>query len=62
VPQLIAALKAEGGDDIHVVAGGIIPPADYEFLRSAGVAGVFGPGTVITDSANQVMKVLEAGA
>ena len=62
VPQLIAALKAEGGDDIHVVAGGIIPPADYEFLRSAGVAAVFGPGTVITDSANQVLKVLEAGA
>ena len=62
VPQLIAALKAEGGDDIHVVAGGIIPPADYEFLRSAGVAAVFGPGTVITDSANQVLKVLEGGA
>ncbi|ABW65889.1 methylmalonyl-CoA mutase [Desulfosudis oleivorans] len=60
VPQLIAALKAEGGDDIHVVAGGIIPPADYDVLRSAGVAAVFGPGTVITDSANQVLKVLEA--
>jgi len=59
VPQLIAALKAGGGDDIKVVVGGVIPPADYEFLFEAGAVGVFGPGTSITDSANQTLKVLE---
>ena len=45
VPQLIAALKAERGDDIKVVVGGIIPPGDYEFLFEAGAVAVFGPGT-----------------
>ncbi|MEI6261818.1 MAG: methylmalonyl-CoA mutase [Deltaproteobacteria bacterium] len=59
VPQLIAALKAGGGDDIKVVVGGVIPPADYEFLFAAGAVGVFGPGTSITDSANQTLNVLE---
>ena len=59
VPQLIAALKAGGGDDIKVVVGGVIPPADYEFLFESGAVGVFGPGTSITDSANQTLKVLE---
>jgi methylmalonyl-CoA mutase len=58
VPQLIEALKAEGGDDILVVVGGIIPPADYEFLYGIGVVGIFGPGTVITDSANKVLNAL----
>jgi methylmalonyl-CoA mutase len=59
VPQLIAALKAGGGDDIKVVVGGVIPPADYEFLFAAGAVGVFGPGTSIIDSANQTLNVLE---
>jgi len=59
VPQLIAALKAGGGEDIKVVVGGVIPPADYEFLFAAGAVGVFGPGTSITDSANQTLIVLE---
>ncbi len=59
VPQLIAALKAGGGEDIKVVVGGVIPPADYEFLFAAGAVGVFGPGTSITDSANQTLNVLE---
>ena len=59
VPQLIAALKAEGADNIKVVVGGIIPPADYDFLYQKGVVGVFGPGTVLTDSANQVLNILE---
>ncbi|MBU2620933.1 MAG: cobalamin-dependent protein, partial [Proteobacteria bacterium] len=58
VPQLIEALKAEGGGDILVVVGGIIPPADYEFLYGIGVVGIFGPGTVITDSANKVLNAL----
>ena len=60
VPQLIAALKEEGVEDILVVVGGIIPPGDYDLLRKAGVVGIFGPGTPITDSANQVMNALEA--
>jgi methylmalonyl-CoA mutase len=59
VPQLIAALKAGGGEDIKVVVGGVIPPADYEFLFEAGAVGVFGPGTSITDSANQTLNILE---
>jgi methylmalonyl-CoA mutase len=59
VPQLIAELKAGGGDDIQVVVGGVIPPADYEYLFSAGAVGVFGPGTSIIDSANQTLNVLE---
>jgi methylmalonyl-CoA mutase len=59
VPQLIAALKAGGGCDIGVVVGGIIPPADYEFLYNAGAIGVFGPGTSIIDSANQTLNALE---
>ena len=59
VPQLIAALKAEGGSDIKVVVGGVIPPGDYEFLFEAGAVAVFGPGTSIIDSANQTLNVLE---
>ena len=59
VPQLVKALKSEGGGDIRVVVGGIIPPADYDFLYDAGAAGVFGPGTPVTESANQVLDALE---
>ena len=61
IPQLIENLKKEGGDDIKVVVGGVIPPADYKFLYDAGVVGIFGPGTVITDSANKVLNALEQG-
>jgi methylmalonyl-CoA mutase len=59
VPQLIEQLQQEGGDDIIVVVGGVIPPQDYDFLYQSGAKGVFGPGTVITDSANQVLNALE---
>lgn len=59
VPQLIAALKKEGGEDILVVVGGIIPPGDYDVLYAEGVVGIFGPGTPITDSANQVLNSLQ---
>ena len=55
---LVEALKAEGGRDILVVVGGIIPSSDYEFLYKRGVSGIFGPGTVITDSANKVLNAL----
>ncbi len=59
VPRLVEALKAGGGDDIRIVVGGVIPPADYEFLFNAGASVVFGPGTSITDSANQTLNILE---
>jgi methylmalonyl-CoA mutase len=59
VPQLIEFLKEKGGDDINVVVGGVIPPADYDFLYQAGAKGVFGPGTVVTDSANKVLNTIE---
>jgi methylmalonyl-CoA mutase len=59
VPGLIGALKEAGGGDIQVVVGGIIPPKDYEQLYQAGVACIFGPGTPVTESANQVLNALE---
>ena len=59
VPQLIEALKKEGGDDIFVVVGGVIPPGDYDFLFEKGVVKIFGPGTVVPDAVNQVLNVLE---
>ena len=59
VPQLVEELKAAGGKNILVVVGGVIPPGDYEFLYERGAAAVFGPGTSITDSANQVLNALE---
>jgi len=55
VPDLINALKAEGADDIIVVAGGVIPKQDYDYLYDAGVKGIFGPGTKIPVSARQVL-------
>jgi methylmalonyl-CoA mutase len=59
VPELIRKLKEFGGDEIKVVAGGIIPPNDYQYLYDAGVSEVFGPGSVIIDSANRVLNFLE---
>jgi methylmalonyl-CoA mutase len=59
VPELVRALQKENGEDILVVVGGIIPPKDYALLQAAGAACVFGPGTPVTDSANQVLNALE---
>lgn len=59
IPELIDCLKKEGRDDIVVVAGGVIPPRDYDFLYKAGVAAIHGPGTPITTSANDVLDILE---
>jgi methylmalonyl-CoA mutase len=58
IPQLIHALDAIGRDDIMVVAGGVIPPQDYEFLQEAGVRGIFGPGTIISVAAQKILQEL----
>ncbi len=59
VPRLIQSLKELGGEDILVVVGGVIPPGDYDYLYQAGAVCVFGPGTAITVSANEVLNHLE---
>ncbi|MEI6984905.1 MAG: methylmalonyl-CoA mutase [Rhodospirillaceae bacterium] len=61
VPQLIDELKAQGADDILVVAGGVIPPQDYPHLFKAGVAAIFGPGTNIPIAAREVLALLNKG-
>lgn len=58
VPDLIAQLRKQGGDDIVVVCGGVIPQQDYEFLTDAGVAAIFGPGTNIPEAAAKVLALL----
>jgi methylmalonyl-CoA mutase len=58
VPQLIQALKDEGADDILVVCGGVIPPQDYDFLRQAGVAAIYGPGTNIPLAAAEMLRLI----
>lgn len=58
VPQLIEELKALDRPDIMVVAGGVIPAQDYEFLYSKGVAAIFGPGTVLPLASSQITRAL----
>jgi methylmalonyl-CoA mutase len=56
--QLRDELKKIGRDDIMIVVGGVIPPADYEFLKTNGAAAVFGPGTFIPDAAKEILTQL----
>ncbi|HET9486833.1 MAG TPA: methylmalonyl-CoA mutase family protein, partial [Chryseosolibacter sp.] len=58
VPELINALRKIGRPDIMVVAGGVIPEQDYDFLRAAGTSFIFGPGTVITQAASAILNQL----
>jgi methylmalonyl-CoA mutase len=58
IPQVIEELKKYGRDDIMVIAGGVIPQQDYDFLYKAGVSGIFGPGTVISISAIDILEKL----
>ncbi|MCI4661645.1 MAG: methylmalonyl-CoA mutase [Neomegalonema sp.] len=57
-PALIEALKAKDAGDILVICGGVIPSQDYDFLKKAGVAAIFGPGTNIPDAAREVMRLI----
>ena len=58
VPQTIAALEKLGRSDILVVVGGVIPQQDYDFLKTAGAAAIFGPGTVVARAAQELLKIL----
>jgi methylmalonyl-CoA mutase len=58
IPELIKGLKAAGRGDIKVIAGGVIPPQDYDFLRDAGVQGIYGPGSNIVECAADVLRLL----
>ena len=58
IPQLINLLKEAGRPDIKVVAGGVIPPQDYDFLREAGVQGIYGPGTNVVEAAADMLRLL----
>ena len=57
-PKLVEALKAADAGEILVVCGGVIPQQDYEYLKSAGVAAIFGPGTNIPDAAQNVLDLI----
>ena len=59
IPALIEELKKIGGGEILVVAGGVIPPGDYDFLYRAGVKAIYGPGTPIPESADRTLALLE---
>ena len=58
VPYVIEELKLLGRKDILVVAGGVIPSQDYDYLFKAGVSGIFGPGTIISDAASQILEIM----
>ncbi len=58
VPQVIEELRKLGREDILVIAGGVIPAQDYDFLYKAGVAAIFGPGTSVAKACVEIMKIL----
>ncbi len=58
IPQLMEELKKLGREDIVIIAGGVIPPQDYDFLYKAGVAAIFGPGTPVAKSACAILEIL----
>jgi methylmalonyl-CoA mutase len=58
VPSVIDELKKLGREDIIVIAGGVIPSQDYDFLYNSGVAAIFGPGTSVAKAACQIMEIL----
>jgi len=58
LPALVGELKKEGREDIMVVCGGVIPAQDYDFLKANGAAAIFGPGTVVPESAKAILNLL----
>ncbi|MBC2663161.1 methylmalonyl-CoA mutase [Novosphingobium flavum] len=58
IPELIGHLREAGRADIKVIAGGVIPPQDYDFLREAGVQGIYGPGSNVVECAADVLRLL----
>ncbi|MCA0977262.1 methylmalonyl-CoA mutase [Qipengyuania flava] len=58
IPELIGLLKEAGRSDIKVIAGGVIPQKDYDFLRDAGVQGIYGPGSNVIECAADVLRLL----
>ena len=60
VPEMVASLRALGAGEVIVICGGVIPPKDHDFLRQAGVAAIYGPGTNIPDAAAEILGLIEA--
>jgi len=60
IPQLINELQKAESSDIAVIIGGVIPKQDYGYLEQVGVKGIFGPGTPISQAADEVLRVIEA--
>ena len=58
IPQIIEELKKLGREDIIVIAGGVIPAQDYDFLYKSGVAAIFGPGSPVAKAACQILEIL----
>ncbi|HUD93537.1 methylmalonyl-CoA mutase [Sphingobium sp.] len=58
IPELINRLREKGRSDIKVIAGGVIPPQDYDYLRDAGVQGIYGPGSNVVECAADVLRLL----
>ncbi|APG62651.1 methylmalonyl-CoA mutase [Sphingorhabdus lutea] len=58
IPALIQGLREAGRHDVKVIAGGVIPPQDYDFLRDAGVQGIYGPGSNVVECAADVLRLL----
>jgi len=58
IPELIGKLREAGRTDIKVIAGGVIPPQDYDYLRDAGVQGIYGPGSNVVECAADVLRLL----
>jgi len=60
IPAVIAEMKKLGREDIMVIAGGVIPSQDYQFLYDAGVVAIFGPGTSVAAAGRKIMEILVA--
>ncbi len=59
LPELVEELKKRGGENIIVIAGGVIPRQDYDFLKEHGVSAIFGPGTNVLEAARGVIDLID---